>query len=45
MAQLVCEPSSVTNTPTMGATKPGRKSTSVVLVLCSQQTPSFQLIT
>ncbi|KEH22032.1 hypothetical protein MTR_7g029230 [Medicago truncatula] len=38
-------PSSVTNAPTLGATKPRRKSTSVVLVLSSQQTPSLQLIT
>jgi len=29
----VCWPSSVTNTPTLGATKPGRKFTSVVLIL------------
>jgi len=29
--------------PTLGATKPGWKSTSVVLILSSQQTPRLQL--
>ncbi|KEH22601.1 hypothetical protein MTR_7g055993 [Medicago truncatula] len=33
------------NTPTLRATKPRRKSTSVFLALSSQQTPSSQLIT
>jgi len=31
------------NSPTSGATKPGRKSTSVVLIISSQQTPRLQL--
>ena len=31
------------NSPTYGATKTGRKSTSVVLILSSQQTPRLQL--
>jgi hypothetical protein len=35
--------SSVTNTPTLGATKPGRKSTSVVLIQKLSTNSSFKL--
>jgi len=43
MAQWVCWPTSVTNTHTLGATKPWRKFTSVVLIQKLSANSSFTL--